>query len=98
MYLEAVISVTNVCYVYIYYVCSCLHCKTMGLQVIFTGGSQTMRGALKEEAQGGEVLDLLEIGWILLMILRGDSEVAAVAVVEVEIGGPRTREVVAVIG
>lgn len=71
----------------------------MGLQVIFTGGSQIMRGALKGEvAQGGGVLDLLVTGWILLMILRGDSEVAAAMVAEVEIGGPRTREVVAAIG
>lgn len=58
-----------------------------------------MRGALKEEAaQGGEVLDPLATGWILLMILRADSEVAAAVVAEVEIGGPRTQEAVAAIG
>lgn len=52
-----------------------------------------MRGALAQET--GEVLDLLEIG-MLMTILMMDSEAGAVA--EVRIVGPRTLEAAAVIG
>lgn len=64
----------------------------MGLQAIFMGGFQIMRGAL---AQGtGEALDFLETG--MLMIMRVDPEMVAVA--EMQIVGPRTPEAAAVIG
>lgn len=62
-----------------------------------------MKGALKEEARGvevrvEEVLGFLEIGWLLMMILRMGSEVAAVVAEVQEIGGPTPQEVVAAIG
>lgn len=99
MYVKVVTSVTDVYlpYMNFLYVCSCLPCKTTGLQAIIMAGFQTLIGALKEVQATGEVLDLLEIGWMLMMMLRMDSD-EVVAAAELKIGGLGTLEAVAVIG